>query len=69
MRHLLETLAGIWELLLLAIKARFRLRSSYWRWRYETAFGSNLATRPAKFEQLKAVLSYGRWVYRMKRGR
>ena len=69
MRHLFETLGGVWELLLLAIKARFRIRRPYWRWRYETAFGSDLAARPAKFEQLKAVLSYGRWVYRMKRDR
>lgn len=67
MKNLLETICGLWELLLLAINARFRLRSSYWKWRYETAFGNNIAARPSRFEQLKAMLSYGKWVYRMKR--
>lgn len=69
MRHLFDNLGGVWELLLLAIKARFRLRRPYWRWRYETAFGNNQATRPSRLEQLKAIFSYGRWVYRMKRDR
>ena len=67
MKNSLETIGGIWELLLLAIKARFRLRNHYWSWRYETAFGKNPDARPAPIEQLKAILSYGRWVYRMKR--
>ena len=67
MKNLLETIGGLWELLLLAIKARFRLRGPYWKWRYETAFGNKIAARPSRLHQLKAMLSYGKWVYRMKR--
>ena len=67
MNNTLEKIGGLWELLLLAINARFRFRQPYWRWRYETAFGKNPDARPSPIEQIKAILSYGRWVYRMKR--
>ena len=69
MRRWLETLGGLWELLLLAARSRFRMGGAYWRWRRETAFGTDPARRPPRRERLRAVLDYGRWVYRMKRGR
>ena len=69
MRHLEEVVGGLWELFLLGVRSRFRLRGSYWRWRAETAFGTDAARRPGAVQRIRAVLSYGRWVYRMKRGR
>jgi hypothetical protein len=69
MRHLLDMLGGLWELLLLAGRSRFRLRSGYWRWRAETAFGAGPQPRPTRWRRARAVLEYGRWVHRMKRGR
>jgi hypothetical protein len=69
MRGLIETLGGLWELFLLAVGSRFRVRGPYWRWRYETAFGGDPAARPPRRQRLRAMLDYGRWVYRMKRRR
>lgn len=69
MRRLIDTLGGLWELLLLATKTRFRLNSAYWRWRHETAFGHDPARMPPRRERWRAILEYGRWVYRTKRGR
>ncbi len=69
MRGLTETLGGLWELFLLAARSRFRVRGRYWRWRYETTFGGDPAARPPWWRRVRAVLDYGRWVYRMKRGR
>ncbi|MHC4219611.1 MAG: hypothetical protein ACYSU7_14305 [Planctomycetota bacterium] len=66
---LLETLGGLWELVLLAARTGFRLRGPYWRWRGETVFGTDPATRPSRWQRVRAVIAYGRWVYRMKRGR
>ncbi len=67
MRRLVEILGGLWELLLLAVRSRFRMRGAYWRWRAETAFGRDPAAHPPFGKRLRAVLDYGRWVYRMKR--
>ncbi|HRP63106.1 MAG TPA: hypothetical protein PK400_07435 [Phycisphaerales bacterium] len=69
MRTLLDTIGGIWELFLLAWKSGFRMRNAYWKWRYETAFGTDPAKMPSAKERRKAILDYGRWVYRTKRGR
>ncbi len=65
--RLVETIGGVWELGRLASASRFRMRSGYWRWRYETAFGSDPSARPGAIARLHALLDYGRWVYRMKR--
>lgn len=65
----MDTIGGLWELFLLAARSGFRLRGAYWRWRAETAFGSRPQELPSRRERLRAILSYGRWVYRMKRGR
>jgi hypothetical protein len=69
MRRLIDTIGGLWELLLLASTTRFRLRGEYWRWRYETAFGRDPAKMPTRWQRLRAILDYGRWAYRIKRGR
>lgn len=68
MRRIQETIGGLWELACLAAASRFRLRGPYWRWRAETAFGGGSAPPPLG-RRLRAILDYGRWVYRMKRGR
>ncbi len=69
MRGLIDTIGGLWELVRLAVISRGRIRGRYWRWRAETAFGADLDGRPASRERLRAMLDYGRWVYRTKRGR
>jgi hypothetical protein len=68
-RGLADGFGGLWELFMLAARSGFRLRGAYWQWRYETAFGSDPARRPSRAQRLRAILAYGRWVYRMKRGR
>lgn len=67
MNRLVETIGGVWELGRIAAASRFRMRGGYWRWRDETAFGSDPSARPGAGARWRAVLDYGRWVYRMKR--
>ncbi len=67
MHRLVQTIGGLWELLLLAARSRFRMRSRYWNWRRETAFGGGAGDRPTPAEVRRAVIDYGRWVFRMKR--
>ena len=62
-------LGGLYELARLGVLTRFRFGGPYWQWRMETAFGSDPAMRPPLSERLHAALAYGRWIYRMKRGR
>ena len=69
MRRIIDTLGGIWELFLLGVKTKFLLRGRYWRWRAETAFGSDPQRWPPRRQRLAATLDYARWVYRMKRNR
>ncbi|MCP3904231.1 MAG: hypothetical protein GY715_11420 [Planctomycetes bacterium] len=69
MRFLIDTLGGLWELALLGARTGFRIRGPYWRWRIETAFGSDPGRRPPRRQRVHAVLEYARWIYRMKRGR
>jgi hypothetical protein len=57
----------VFALLALAARSGLRVNSSYWRWRHETAFGSGSFPRPPRMQRLRAMLDYGRWVYRMKR--
>ena len=68
-RAVADTLGGLWQLLMLAGRSGFRTRGPYWRWRYETAFGSDPALLPPRAARLRAILAYGCWVHRMKRGR
>jgi hypothetical protein len=67
MSRLEETIGGMWCLLSLALRGALSRRSRYWKWRQETAFGSDAARRPAIRQRVRAMLDYGRWVYRMKR--
>lgn len=62
-----ESIGGLWELALIAARSRMRFSGAYWRWRMETAFGSDPAAMPTRRARLGAILAYGRWVYRMKR--
>ena len=65
--QMIETLGGLWELMRLAAKTKFRLRGKYWRWRLETAFGRDPTRLPTRRERRKASLEYARWVRRMRR--
>lgn len=69
MRYLIDTLGGLWELALMAMRSRCRLRSRYWRWRRETAFGNDPEHMPPAAERRRQILAFARWAYRMKRGR
>ncbi len=69
MARLIETLGGLWELALLAARNGMQLRGPYWRWRYETAFGTDASRRPPRREIIRMLLDYGRWVWRMKQAR
>lgn len=62
-----ETLGGLWELLRLGVKTRFRFRGPYWQWRMETAFGHDRSRWPSFRERVRAALEYGKWVRRMRR--
>ncbi|GMV26452.1 MAG: hypothetical protein AMXMBFR58_24830 [Phycisphaerae bacterium] len=66
MRWLVETAGGLWELGRLAVITRLRFKGPYWNWRMHTAFGRGM---PGRGETIRAVLAYGRWIYRMRRGR
>lgn len=68
MARFIETLGGLWELASLAARHGTRLRGPYWRWRSETAFGTDPARRPPRREMIRMLLEYGRWVWRMKHG-
>lgn len=68
MRHFLLTISGLWALFILGCKTRFRFRGPYWRWRLETAFGADRSKWPPRRDRWRAMLEYGRWVRRMKRG-
>ncbi|MCG3122710.1 MAG: hypothetical protein GIKADHBN_01103 [Phycisphaerales bacterium] len=56
----------MWELGRLAVITRLRFKGPYWNWRMHTAFGRGM---PGRGETIRAVLAYGRWIYRMRRGR
>ncbi|MCU0688200.1 MAG: hypothetical protein MUE97_00430 [Phycisphaerales bacterium] len=65
-RHGLDGLWGVYELLRLAVITRFNFKGEYWQWRMHTAYGRGYpATRWALW---KATLEYGVWVHRMRRG-
>ncbi len=66
MRWLLDTIGGIYELARLGVITRFNFRGAYWRWRMETAFGQGMPE--SRWEIFRAVLNYGRWMRRMRRG-
>jgi hypothetical protein len=65
---MIETLGGLWQLVCLVLREGPRLRGRYWRWRFETAFGTDPARMPARSARLRRILEYGRWLHRMQRG-
>lgn len=67
MRHLIETIGGLWQLLRLGVITRFRFRGPYWQWRLETALGRDPERRPGRAAVVHAMLDYARWVHRMRR--
>lgn len=67
MQNVIDTIGGIWALLVLALTTRCRLRGKYWRWRYETAFGSEPDKYTTRRQRLRAMIEYGKWVRRMKK--
>ncbi len=64
----LDTIGGLWQLLSMAARSRFRLGGAYWRWRRETAFGTDPARLPPWSQRVRQLLAYGRWVHQMKKG-
>lgn len=67
MRRVFATIIGMYELLRIAVQNRFRINNPYWKWRYETAFGTDPAKRPSRRAQLRSMIDYGVWVNRMRR--
>ncbi len=61
----LDILRSIFALARLALSSKFRMRSRYWKWRDETAFGLNSSSIP-RGARLHAMLEYGAWVARMR---
>lgn len=67
MKSILLTFGGLYELLRLSVISRFRFRGAYWQWRMDTAFGRG---KPAsRWEMIKAVLDYGKWIHQMRMSR
>ncbi len=66
MRRILDFCGGLLSLALLTRRGALNPRNRYWQWRRETAFGSFAVPRP---ERRRAILDYGRWVFRMQRFR
>lgn len=60
----MRTVWGLWWLLVILLRSRFRLGGAYWVWRRRTAVGDG--RRPAR-EMVAGVLEYARWVARMRR--
>lgn len=65
-RSAIDTLGAVYELARLGVITRFRFRGPYWEWRLHTAFGRGYPE--SRWELVYAVLEYGRWVRRMRRG-
>ena len=63
-KGLFELLGGLWQLTKLAIISKCRFGGAYWKWRRHTAFGRGY---PGRWELVRGVLEYGRWIHRMKR--
>lgn len=55
-----------YELLRMALVARFRLRGAYYTWRWQTAFGRGV---PPRGELLRGLIEYGAWAFRVRTGR
>lgn len=67
-RHTLDTLGALYQLARLACISRFRFGGPFWQWRLHTAFGSDQSSERPISRNFSAILEYGRWVHRMRRG-
>ena len=65
LKAIIESMLG---LIAIAIGQRGRLRSAYWSWRRETAFGPPEERSLARKTRWKAMLAFGRWSWLMRRG-
>lgn len=62
---ILAMVRGALALASIAVRSRGKLRSRYWQWRSETAFGSG-RWPVSRAQRLHALLEYGDWVWRMR---
>lgn len=64
--NLIEFFGALWVLATLAVHSRFKMRSSYWKWRHQTAFPTDQIPdgHPNK---ARLTLEYARWAYRIRR--
>lgn len=62
--YLIDVCTG---LLRLGFATRFRMRSSYWQWRMQTAFGTDRRQWPGLLRRIKLTLDYAAWTSRMRR--
>ena len=46
---------------------RFRLRGRYWRWRMDTALGSDRTRWPSFGERRRAFIQFGAWARRIRK--
>ncbi|MCH2132526.1 MAG: hypothetical protein MK116_02130 [Phycisphaerales bacterium] len=67
MDRLLRAFQAGFGLMALVIGQRGRMRSTYWAWRRETAFGPDGRWPMSRQSRRRAVLSYARWSWLMKR--
>ena len=58
---------AFYELVRLALVMRMRFGGAYWRWRMETAFGRGLPR--SRWELMRSLVEYGRWVHEVRCGR
>lgn len=63
----MQTLSGLLELFRLGLVTKFRLRGRYWRWRMETALGSDRSRWPDRRERRRAFTRYGAWARRIRK--
>lgn len=66
-QRVIDEVGGVWELARLGVISRFRFGGAYWSWRLHTAFGRGYPE--GRLELIRGVLAYGRWMYRVRRGR
>lgn len=62
----IDTLGGLWVLLMLGVVTRFRFNGDYWQWRTHTALHAKGAPE-GKLARMHLALEYGRWAWRMRR--
>ena len=62
-----KTVDALWQLARLAVLSKFKLRGAYWKWRADTAFGTNVKRMPSLAARFGAILEYGAWVGKMRR--